>query len=304
MFRKFFVNRLFLRTGGLILGNIDNYPDERGKFTPYFQYEIGPYNDDFRLYFPKLPNAKLYYNSIFLKLWAYNPQDAIKYIEDHYNSYPDKNDFLLFLKRQLQYRIDQLKHIKSLDRVSLATISLNWVEEKIIDLKDSQKVQVYDQYIKQELTLIIKNELQSNSSTPSDAASVNKLTDQITANLQMKMDAIVNSTEEKMTHLADKYETGDIQLANVNLKDKLIALFICLKDSTSKPTKNNKSGDPLFSKMDLTDIAQILRLHFTHYKGSKVDSIERPIYKVNNSVKGDPAYQDLTKALQSFFFIN
>jgi len=55
--------------------------------------------------------------------------------------------------------------------------------------------------------------------------------------------------------------------------------------------------------MDLNDIAQILRLHFTPYKGLKIDSIERRVYEVNTNFKSDnPAYQDLAKALQKYFF--
>jgi hypothetical protein len=55
--------------------------------------------------------------------------------------------------------------------------------------------------------------------------------------------------------------------------------------------------------MDLNDIAQILLLHFAPYKGRKIDSIEKRIYEVNNSLKSnDPAYQELSRALQRFFF--
>jgi len=66
--------------------------------------------------------------------------------------------------------------------------------------------------------------------------------------------------------LVDKYETGDIQLANLNLKDKLITLFLCLKSLAGKPARKNRIGESLFTKMDLNDIAQILRLHLHHTK--------------------------------------
>jgi len=50
-------------------------------------------------------------------------------------------------------------------------------------------------------------------------------------------------------------------------------------------------------------IAKILRLHFAPYKGLKIDSIERRVYEVNTNFKSDnPAYQDLFKALQKYFF--
>jgi hypothetical protein len=141
MLRKYLMNKMFLRNVGLIVGEINNYSNEPGNFIPYFQYEVGPYKDDFVLYFSKLPDPTLYYNSIFLKLWAYNPQDAIKYIEAHYNLYPDKRDFLLFLKRQLQHRIDGFKKGS---RFSIATISLDWANEELAELNDKQKVLVYN----------------------------------------------------------------------------------------------------------------------------------------------------------------
>jgi hypothetical protein len=266
-------------------------------------YVVGPYQDDFMLYFPKLPNPKQYYNYIFLKLWAYNPQDAIKYIEYHYSDYPDKNDFLLFMKRQLQHRSARAKQGSNL--LSIATISLEWVNEELDNFKDQQKITVYNQFIRQDLTFIVKNELQQINS-PSDTntdQSVEHITERISSGLQAKLNSILENTESKIMALADKYETGNIQLTNANMKDKLIGLLLCLKDLTGKPARKNKSADSLFSKMDLNDIAQILRLHFAPYKGLKIDSIERRVYEVNTKFKSDnPAYQDLAKVLQKYFF--
>jgi len=303
MLRKFIMNNSFLRNVGLIHGEIDNYPNSPGNFTPYFRYEIGPYQDNFALYFPKVPKPKLYYNFIFLKLWGYNPQDAIKFIEDHYADYPDKNDFLLFLKRQLQHRAAGLK--EGSNRLSITTICLEWVNEELNSLKDGQRVIAYNQFIRQDLTFIIKNEMQHADLHPGAniAPSVEHLTDRILSSLQAKLDSILENTESKIMALADKYETSNIQLTNATMKDKLIGLFLCLKDLTGKPVRRNKNGDPLFTKMDLNDIAQILRLHFVPYKGLKIDSIERRVYEVNTNFKADsPTYQDLAKALQKYFF--
>jgi hypothetical protein len=303
MLRDLIMNNSFLRNVGLISGEIDNYPNSPGNFTPYFRYEIGPYQDNFILYFPKLPKPKLYYNFIFLKLWGYNPQDAIKFIEDHYTAYRDKKDFLLFLKRQLQHRTAGLK--QGSNRLSITTICLDWVSEELNSLKDSQRVVAYNQFIRQDLTFIVKNELQQFGSPTgaNNASSIEHLTDQISSGLQSKLDSILENTESKIMALADKYETSNIQLTNATMKDKLIGLFLCLKDLTGKPPRKNKPGDSLFSKMDLNDIAQILRLHFAPYKGLKIDSIERRVYEVNTNFKSDnPVYQDLSKALQKYFF--
>ena len=42
--------------------------------------------------------------------------------------------------------------------------------------------------------------------------------------------------------LADKYETGNIQLTNDNTKEKLIGLFLVLKDLTGKPARKTLFG--------------------------------------------------------------
>lgn len=190
--------------------------------------------------------------------------------------------------------------------MSIAKISLEWVEEELTELKDRQKIQVYNQFIRQDLVVIVKNELQNNSMSSTNASpqpNLDHLADRISIDLQAKLDSILENTEAKIMSLADKYETGNIQLTNLSMKDKLITLFLCLKSLTGKPNKKNKVGDPLFTDMDLNDIAQILRLHFAPYKGRKIDSIERRIYEVNNSLKFDDlTYHELNKALQKFFF--
>jgi hypothetical protein len=302
MLRKFIMNTQILRNAGLILGEVNNYSNQPGMFTPYFQYEIAPYRDDFTLYFRKLPDAILYYNSIFLKLWGYNPQDAIKYIEAHIELYPDRQDFLLFLKRQLQYRMSLLKKG---GKMSISSVALEWVNERLAGWKDQQKIVSYSQFIRQDFTVIVKNELQQ--TLPSNAAisqqSLEQVADAITQKLEARATAILENTETKIMQLADKYETGSIQLTNEDMKEKLIALFLCLRSLTGKPSRRNKAGERLFARMDINDIAHILRLHFVPWKGLKIDSVERPIYKVNESYKSDdPDFTELNKALQKFFF--
>jgi hypothetical protein len=55
--------------------------------------------------------------------------------------------------------------------------------------------------------------------------------------------------------------------------------------------------------MDLLDIAQILRAHFASYKGIKIDTVERRVYDVNSKIRSEnPGYEELSKALQKYFF--
>jgi hypothetical protein len=303
MLRKFVMNNTFLRSGKLIFGEFGNYHNKPGDFIPYFQYEIGPYQDDFKLYFSKMPFAIRYYNSIFLKLWNYNAHDATRYLEAHFIEYPDKERFLQFLSEQLKFRIGKFKKGSRSNLSLISSICLEWVQEKMIKWKDAQKIDVYNQFIRQDLNLIVKTELQNNVTAADSHVSVEHLTNQICRDLESKMASILETTESRIIDLADKYETGDIQIVNLSMKDKLITLLLCLKYLNAKPSRKSKPGDPLFSKMDLNDIAQILKLHFAPYKGLKIDSIEKRIYEVNNNLKlDDPTYQDLFRALQKFFF--
>lgn len=306
MLRQFIMNNIVLRNMMLLSHNTDNYSKTSGSFTSYFRYEIGPYKNDFILYFPKDPHAKQYYNAIFLKLWAYKPHDAVKYIAAHYGWYPDKMDFLLFLKHELQYRLKILQKDNQTKWQSLSDICLEWVDNKIKELKDSRKIQVYNQYIKNELTVLVKNELQGNTTSPArDASSVNRIADQIGDRLQQKIDGMLDETESKMARMAAQYDAGEIELANGLLKDKLIALFICLKNLASKPKGKVKQGDPLFKNMSLGDIAKVLRLHFIPFKGLKADTVEKNVYEINtftNENSSSSSYLELNKTLQKFFF--
>lgn len=111
--------------------------------------------------------------------------------------------------------------------------------------------------------MLVKNELQENTASPVyDDPSVNRIADQIGNRLQQKIDGMLDETENKMSRTAAQYDAGEIELANGLLKDKLITLFICLRNLASKPKGKIKQGDPLFKKMSLGDIAKVLRLHF------------------------------------------
>jgi len=306
MLRQFIMNNIVLRNMMLLSQSTDNYNRTQGGFTPYFRYEVGPYKDDFILYFPKQPYAKQYYNAIFLKLWAYNPHDAVKYISTHYDWYPDKMDFLLFLKHELQYRLEILQKGSQAKWQSLSGICLEWVDNKMGELKDTRKIQVYNQYIKNELTVLVKNELQENTASPAyDAPSVNRMADQVGNRLQQKIDGMLEGMESKMARMAAQYDAGEIELANGLLKDKLITMFICLRNLASKPKGKVKQGDPLFKKMSLGDIAKVLRLHFIPFKGLKADTVEKNVYEMNtftNENDRNTSYTELNKTLQKFFF--
>ena len=285
MLRKFIMNTPVLQTLKLTLGSFGNYENKPGKFVPYFQYEIGPYQEGFKLYFPEMPRATRYYNTIFLTLVNYQAHDATRFMEYHYNEYPDKEKFLRFLKEELKFRLAQCEPGAQTNYVVICTISLEWIEEKLTGL------QTPSPSAPPPLPL------------PVNIPSFDQFGSQLCNNLDSKIAGIMEKAESKIMHLVGQYESGNIEIANLHMKEKLIILLLCLKNLCAKPARKNKPGDPLFTKMELNDIAQILHLHFAPYKGLKIDTIEKRIYEVNNNLKTNEAhYEELYKALQKFFF--
>src|SRR5687768_9432573 len=82
---------------------------ERGdstSFTEYFQYALGPYSeDDYILYFPKKPFWDQYRNEAFNKLRELDGPSINKYLSYHYERFPDKPDFLSFVKYETSLRL-------------------------------------------------------------------------------------------------------------------------------------------------------------------------------------------------------
>jgi len=183
-----------------------------------------------------MPSARLFYNSIFLKLWNYNAHGATRYLEANYAEYPDKERFLRFLNEQLKFRIGKFKKGSKSNFALICAISLEWVQENLAKWKNEQKIVVYNQYIRQDLNLIVKNELQ-NKAHSNSPESIEKMTEEICSNLEDKMNSVLEKAESRFIGLADKYETGDIQLVNQNMKTKLTNLFLCLKSLTAKPNR-------------------------------------------------------------------
>lgn len=164
------------------------------------------------------------------------------------------------MRHELQCRLKILRKDNQTKWQSRYDICPEWVDNKIKELNDGRKIQVYNQYIKNELTVLVKNELQENAASPAhDASSVNRIVDQIGDQLQQKIGGMLEETENKIAQMAAQYDAGEIELSNGLLKDKLITLFICLKILASKPKGKVKQGDSLFKSMSLGDIAKVSR---------------------------------------------
>lgn len=306
--RSFLMNSMAFRNMMLISGYENNYSQKKGAFTPYFNYVIGPYQQEsFLLNFPKEPYAEQYYNSIFTKLFAYNANDAIEYIKMHYALYPDQPAFLNFLRLELRYRIDWLgsetKSAKMIKWLSIMNLSLEWVEKKLSEISDSHKQLMYNQFIRNDLTVMVKNELQGtgNESSLNDV-DIDKLAGRVGEKVQPFVEMIMDKVDNRLA----SQQTGSITLANIHLKEKLIGLFQALKElqkeTKSKDAAKHSQGELLFTKMDNKDIAHLL-LNFVPFNRSKIDAAEQQYYRVRGDIdRDDPNYQQLSKALQKFFF--
>lgn len=307
--RSFLMNSMAFRNMMLISGYENNYSRKKGVFTPYFNYVIGPYQkESFLLNFPKQPYAEQYYNSIFTKLFAYNAADAIQYISMHYDLYPDQSAFLNFLRLELRYRIDWLgkeaKSGKMIKWLSIMNLSLEWVEKKINEISDSRKQLMYNQFVRNDLTVMVKNELQGSGNAGTiDDIHLDKLAVRVSEKVQPIVEKIMEQVDSR---LVGQQQTGSIKLSNIHLKDKLIGLFQVLKELQkevkSKETNKHQQGEPLFTKMDNIDIAHLL-LNFVPFNQSKIEAAEKQYYRVRADIdREDPSYQQLNKALQKYFF--
>lgn len=104
--KKIFSN-MFLRNMLRDFGFDTSWPKKSGHFTPYFQYKIGQYQEDYYLYFPEEPYERQYKNEIFNKLPAYDKYKIFEYLEFHYQSHNDNRAFLQFLDCEISERLER-----------------------------------------------------------------------------------------------------------------------------------------------------------------------------------------------------
>lgn len=121
-------NNLFLR---LIMRAFRLIPPESAAqpLTPYFQYKIGGYQKDHFLYFRREPSWLRYKVEAFDKMIAMRGYDIPRFLDFHYAAYPDKEDFLRFLRYEIEDRLASLKKYPR-DNVPAYPVILKWLDEK------------------------------------------------------------------------------------------------------------------------------------------------------------------------------
>jgi len=121
-------NRLFPRS---LLRAFHLTPPESASqpLVPYFQYKIGAYQKDHFLYFRREPSWLRYKVEAFDKMIAMRGYDIPRFLDFHYNAYSDKEDFLRFLRYELEGRMAYMKKYPK-DNVPAYPVILKWLAEK------------------------------------------------------------------------------------------------------------------------------------------------------------------------------
>lgn len=96
---------------------------------PYFQYKIGSYQKDYFLYFRREPSWLRYKVEAFEKMNAMVGYDIPRFLDFHYQAYPDKDDFRRFIRYEITGRLAYVeKHPKYANPGY--QIILKWLIEK------------------------------------------------------------------------------------------------------------------------------------------------------------------------------
>jgi len=239
---------------------------------PYFQYKIGPYQNDYYLYFPKQPNRFQYKGEIFSKMYEYTGFDLVKYIEFHYEAYADKEEFVRFLRYEVARHQGELRKYRLLFwmrfpkmKTILAT-TLSWVEGE-------------------------EKKLQARAAAPSAVPDIPKEV------LAAGRDDLLNGIGNEVYALLQTH-MGKIDIYNEHHATKLIQVLRVLRDLRAP----GKKGGPIFKTFSDMDMAAILR-QFVLFGDKKTNTLQMKIAEVGRDMDlDDPAVQKLTRALQDLFF--
>lgn len=294
--KKWLFSRMIFRNMLATFGYRSGYSAAPGGFTAYFVYRLGDYEQNFYLYFPKEPFAIRYVNEIFNKLYEYEGFDIIRYLEFHYSLYPDKADFLRFLKYEINDRLKRKGH-----QQRKLNAALEWVTEKQSELHDKirEKISQEQNDLKQELSAGVQSIIQEVGTTKE--ANTDQQVKILVEKLSGHIDQIMKTADTELRELTNSFSTGSIELNNRNHEMLMIQLLILLKN-VQAPSSLQK-GEQLFKKFSDTDIAAILALHFEAFKNLKLNTLQGKARSQNELINyKSPKVKQLIQALEDFFY--
>lgn len=279
--------RNMLRTFGLL-----SHSQTRTTFTPFFQYKIACYADDYYLHFPRKPYTEQYKNEIFNKLFSYDGFDITGFLDFHYDAYPDKMNFLRFVKYETNERLIQFQ--KNSFTPKLQTI-LEWVAEKVKSLQLEVSKNIRNDIEQDIRDAIDKNQRQGEIEIPN-------LVQQITDEFTEKAESITLKAEEKFESLASALRGGHITINNKHHEEKLIDLFLLLAE-VRYPIKGPKA-ERVFKNFSQTDIAILLSVHFAPFKQNRLNTIQKKLGERFEKLNRDnPKATKLAEAIAEYFFL-
>ncbi len=283
--RQKIYSNIFIRNVLASLGAGPKYSVEGIYFTSYFQYKIGPYNNDHFLYFQKKPFALRYKNEIFNKLEGYAGDDIRRYLDFHISAFPNKSDFLEFLHFELSERIKQQPKN---GRLSSAW---DWVIRKESELTISQAKDfgptTKDEAFEPEQT-----------SQLDQGGARNFRIAEFSRKLEASVSQILEEAEKGMRELTGSFTTGNVELNSRTHEEKLIQLFIILQQ-----IKAPGRPEQLFKKFSAPDVAAILHLHFLAFRDIKLNTVQRKVAEQTERIRpSQTKIQRLTEALEDFFY--
>jgi hypothetical protein len=262
---------MFLRNMLADFSGRSAYSKKPGNFTPYFQYKIGDFQQDYYLYFPKEPFRRRYENEVFNKLTEYKGADIAGYLDFHFHGFNDKKAFLHFVQYELSER-SKLKILSS-RRVKFQ-LAQQWVEQQQVAL----------------------SQVDNDNSLPSPI-----LFEQTSQQFQSLIDQMITDTEDKFTAVAEMLPSGNIEFNNRSHEEKLIQLLILLQQIQAPPQV--AKAELVFKKFTAADIASILHLHFSAFRDNKVNTLQRKVGDQMQRIKPNhPKIKKLSEALQEFFY--
>ena len=284
-------SNIILRSIFADFGGRTAYTKNNKNFLPYFQYKIGTYKEDYYLYFPKEPSARLYYNEIFSKLSEYNGYDISKYLDFHYQAYNDKADFLRFLHYEIK---DRLHRDNAKSRKQKMQTAAEWLSEKQLELTKQQEHNIQKE-IEKDMHSFLDNKPSFKGQNLE--VEVKDLSEKIASSLSKQMTQILDGTEERLQSLTDAFDTGHIQINNRAHEQKIIELFVLLQQTQTGKFKQ------LFKKCAATDIAAILKLHFEAFKDKKMNTLQKKITESHSAIyeSNNIKTKNLIEALEAFF---
>ena len=298
-----FMLRVLFRGGNVIT----NYTNKKGGFTPFFAYHVGKYKDDFYLYFASQPIAPAYYNEIFNKMVCYYGNDSIEFIRFHFELVNDKQAFLDFLFYELKHRSNQLQQPHFLNRnsnarrLSIYQGALEWVNQEIEKIKNKNKSFVYQNYITNELKIILRDEV-SKQSPSFNNIDISTISEKLFAETDKVLEDINTKAKDKIVEIANAYSVGKLKFSNEAYLFAFIDFLLLLQEYC--PKKNNER--PVFDNVTDTDLANILLLHADFFRKENISiSTIRKNYiaerRINLNTSNSGKKNKIEKAVSTLF---